>query len=241
MYCPMFDGNAGATWVQKAGPVTNPYYGKAMLHCGTDMSAGAHEDHSPQFGGVLFMAADAFHHVEGTYTADGMFRAHVYDNFKQPMQVARFKAWLEIGGRTIPLAPSADRLTLDARVGTLAFPAEMTLKMIFMSGGEEERFDFVFESFSPPASCRTNLSATTASRSFAARATSRQKPAAVCRPNRVDGRMSVPCRTRQRATNPLTPKRALSGDDVRRAVCQPCVSGTRPRTPHHLSSPCIGC
>jgi hypothetical protein len=152
MYCPMFDGNAGATWVQKAGPVTNPYYGKAMLHCGTDMSTGAHEDHSPRFGGVLFMAADAFHHVEGTYTADGMFRAHVYDNFKQPMQVTRFKAWLEIGGRTIPLAPSADRLTLDARAGTLAFPAELTLKMIFVSGGEEERFDFVFASFSPPAS-----------------------------------------------------------------------------------------
>src|SRR5688500_16208011 len=27
----------------------------------------------------------------------------------------------------------------------------------------------------------------------------------------------------------LTLKRALSGDDLRRAVCQPCVHGTRPR------------
>ncbi len=27
----------------------------------------------------------------------------------------------------------------------------------------------------------------------------------------------------------LTLKRALSGDDIRRAVCQPCVYGTRPR------------
>jgi cytochrome oxidase Cu insertion factor (SCO1/SenC/PrrC family) len=149
MYCPMFEDNAGATWVQKTGPVINPYYGKAMLRCGTDMSTGAHQDHSPRYGGVLFMAADAFHHVEGTYTGDGMFRAHVYDNFKQPMQVAGLKAWLEVGSRGIPLSPSADRLTLDARVGTLPFPAEMTLKMTFGKGTEEERFDFVFTAFSP--------------------------------------------------------------------------------------------
>ena len=149
MYCPMYEDNAGATWVQKTGPVINPYYGKAMLHCGTDMSIGAHQDHSPRYGGVLFMAPDAFHHVEGTYTADGIFRARVYDNFKQPMEVAGFKAWLEVGDRRIPLAASADRLTLDARVGTLPFPAEMTLKMIFGRGTEEERFDFVFTAFSP--------------------------------------------------------------------------------------------
>jgi hypothetical protein len=149
MYCPMYAENAGATWVQKTGPVTNPYYGQAMLRCGTDMSSGAHQDHSPRFGGVLFMAADAFHHVEGVYTADGVFRAHVYDNFKQPMLVAGFKAWLEVGDRKIPLAPSADRLTLDARVGPLPLPAEMTLKAIFRAGSDEERFDFVFAAFSP--------------------------------------------------------------------------------------------
>jgi SCO1/SenC family protein len=149
MYCPMFAENAGATWVQKAGAVRNPYYGKAMLRCGTDMSAGAHADHSPKFGGILFMAADQFHHVEGTYTADGMFRVHVYDNFKEPMQVGAFKAMLEAGGRTMRLSPSPDRRTLDARVGTLTFPAEMTLKMNFGNADEEERFDFVFPAFSP--------------------------------------------------------------------------------------------
>lgn len=148
MYCPMFADNAGATWVQKSGPVTNPYYGKAMLHCGTDMSAGAHQDHSPRFGGILFMAPDAFHHIEGTYTADGIFRAHFYDNFKQPMPVTGFTAWLEIGSRTLALTPSADRQTLDARVGTLPFPAELTLKVIFRPGSAAERFDFLFATFS---------------------------------------------------------------------------------------------
>lgn len=149
MYCPMFDGNAGATWVQKAGPVINPYYGQAMLRCGSDLSLGAHADHTPQYGGILFMAADAFHHVEGTYTADGVFRVRVYDNFRKPMLVTRFSGRVEVGGtdRSVRLAPAADRQTLDARLGTLAFPAEITLLMTLDPRASEERFDFVFPAF----------------------------------------------------------------------------------------------
>jgi len=150
MYCPMFDGNAGATWVQKAGPVTNPYYGTAMLRCGTDLSAGAHEDHSPKFGGILFMAVDAFHHVEATYTADGNFRVRVYDNFRRQMTVTRFAAYVDVAAKPpVRLMPAADRMTLDARVGALPFPAEITLRMVLDPRGPEERFDFVFPSYSP--------------------------------------------------------------------------------------------
>ena len=161
MYCPMFDGNSGATWVQKAGPVTNPYYGRAMLRCGTDLSAGAHADHSPKYGGVLFMAADAFHHVEGTYTPDGVFRVRVYDNFRRPMMVSGFRARAvlkeEFDAKTqearelvaFRLVPAADRTTLDAKVGRIPLPAEITLKMTLDPRGAEERFDFVFAEYSP--------------------------------------------------------------------------------------------
>lgn len=34
VYCPM----AGAKWVQKKGEVSNPYFGKEMLHCGEKAS-----------------------------------------------------------------------------------------------------------------------------------------------------------------------------------------------------------
>ncbi|MDO8678577.1 MAG: SCO family protein [Acidobacteriota bacterium] len=161
MYCPMFDGNRGATWVQKAGPVTNPYYGRAMLRCGTDLSAGAHADHSPKYGGVLFMAADAFHHVEGTYTPDGMFRLRVYDNFRKPMPVANFRARVVLKEEfdtarldfrelvAFRLVPAADRMTLDAHVGQIPLPAEITLKITLDPRGSEERFDFVFAAYSP--------------------------------------------------------------------------------------------
>jgi hypothetical protein len=151
MYCPMYDGNAGATWVQKAGPVTNPYYGGTMLRCGTDLSIGAHADHSPLFGGVLFMAADQFHHIEGTYTADGLFRVRIYDNFKKQISARGFKAVVRIGDRgpSITLAPPADGMTLDASVGALPMPAEITVMMTLDPRGPDERFDFVFPSYSP--------------------------------------------------------------------------------------------
>ena len=154
MYCPMFDNNAGATRVQKAGPVANPYYGQAMLRCGTDLSVGAHADHSPKHGGVLFMGADAFHHVEGTYTEDGIFRVYVDDNFRKPMKVAAFRGRVEIGNRSIRLAPAADGLTLEANVGKMKLPAELTLWMVLDPRGDEERFDFVFASYSPDPTAR---------------------------------------------------------------------------------------
>ena len=163
MYCPMFDGNKGATWVQKSGPVTNPYYGQTMLRCGTDLTTGAHADHSPKYGGELFMAADAFHHVEGTYTPDGMFRVRVYDNFSKILPVAGFRARVVLKEEFDParqevreliafrLLPSADTMTLDARVGQISLPAELTLKVTLDPRGAEERFDFVFTKYSPKA------------------------------------------------------------------------------------------
>lgn len=150
MYCPMFAGNAGATWVQKAGPVTNPYLGSSMLRCGTDLSAGAHADHSAKFGGVLFMAADGFHHVEGTYTADGWFHVRLYDNFRKQIPVAGFQARAVLDEKVSkPLVPAREGLTLDVKVGTRAWPAEITLEIVLERGAPEERFDFVFASHSP--------------------------------------------------------------------------------------------
>ena len=154
-YCPMYD--AGSNWVQRDGPVRNPYFGSAMLTCGVvDAAAGAHMDHGPQHGGTVFMAPDSFHHIEGTYPEPGVFRVYATDNYREAVDI---RGW---GGRAVTeeaydadtdefievsafdLVPSPDGAYLEALIPDGAVPEEVTAKVIFQDGFPAERFDFIF-------------------------------------------------------------------------------------------------
>lgn len=157
-YCPMYDG--GSNWVQRDGPVRNPFYGSEMLTCGVvDAAPGAHMDHSPRNGGIVFMAPDSFHHIEGTYPERGLFRLYATDNYREPVDVS---AW---SGRVVleedydeesdefievtafDLVPSPGGEYLEAAVGDLDAPAEITAKVVFVEDFPEERFDFIFAEY----------------------------------------------------------------------------------------------
>ena len=158
-YCPMFAG--GSNWIQRDGPVRNPYYGSAMLTCGVvDAAPGAHMDHTPRHGGIVFMAPDSFHHLEGTYSEPGVFRLYVTDNFREPVNVSVFS------GRAVTeesyvaatdefrevtafeLVSSAEGAYLEASVEALQMPADVIAKVVFEAGFPEERFDFIFAELS---------------------------------------------------------------------------------------------
>ena len=158
-YCPMYDG--GSNWVQADGPVRNPYYGSVMLTCGVLGSAeGAHMDHTPRQNGLVFMAPDSFHHIEGTYPEQGVFRLYATDNYREPVDMS---TW---GGRVVleeeydaatdeftevvafDLVPSPDGDFLEAVVGDLPLPAEIIAKVIFLEDLPVERFDFIFSAYS---------------------------------------------------------------------------------------------
>ena len=158
-YCPMYDQESA--WVQRDGPVRNPYYGSEMLTCGVvDAAPGAHMDHSPQHGGIVFMAPDSFHHIEGAYPEEGVFRLYVTNNYREPVDVGHWsgRAVLEekydeatdefIDVIVSDLVPSSDGMFLEAAVGGLVPPTEVTAKVIFATEVPEERFDFVFPSYS---------------------------------------------------------------------------------------------
>lgn len=40
VHCPMVDEDGGADWLQRAGPIRNPYFGSDMLSCGAPVPAG---------------------------------------------------------------------------------------------------------------------------------------------------------------------------------------------------------
>jgi hypothetical protein len=118
-----------------------------------------HGNHNPQHGGQFFMAADNWHHVEGTYPRAGVFRLYVYDDYARPLAPAvlrRVAARVVTNERydaktrtstdvtAFQLRPSRDGAYLEARVTGVTFPAAMTAKITLKPDAPEYRFDFTF-------------------------------------------------------------------------------------------------
>jgi Heavy metal binding domain len=118
----------------------------------------AHGDHNPRHGGQFFMASDNFHHLEGTYPRDGVFRVYFYDDFTRPLGRAETSAFVARAvtrevfdpatktykeAEAVPLTLAKSGSYFEARVPA-ALPAQITAKVTFKPGETEHRFDFSF-------------------------------------------------------------------------------------------------
>ncbi|HKE88344.1 MAG TPA: heavy metal-binding domain-containing protein [Vicinamibacterales bacterium] len=119
-----------------------------------------HGNHNPQHGGQFFMAPDNWHHLEGAYPAQRVFRLYLYDDYGRPLAADKIRA---VQARVVTkenfdpatrqttdvlafaLKAVRNRPYLEARVDTAALPAEMTAKVRFANDQPEYRFDFTFE------------------------------------------------------------------------------------------------
>jgi hypothetical protein len=126
-----------------------------------------HANHNPRHGGLFFMAPDLWHHLEGVYSQDETFRVYLYDDYTKPLAPELAK---QVAGRVVmketfdpatrttreisvaPLALAANGEYLEAHVGRMKLPAEMTAKVKFTRDTQEYRFDFAFPEFSVDAS-----------------------------------------------------------------------------------------
>ena len=120
-----------------------------------------HGNHNPQHGGQFFMAPDNWHHLEGTYPRDRVFRLYLYDDYARPLSPADMK---RVRARVVtretfnpatkrtteitafPLRVSGDGAYLEARLDPVKLPAEMTAKVRIKPDSPEYRFDFTFQS-----------------------------------------------------------------------------------------------
>ncbi len=146
----------------------------------------AHGDHNPRHGGQFFMAADAWHHVEGTYSQSGLFKVFFYDNFTKPFAV-RGKGMTGVVAvrdaqdkeiATAPLTIGRDGTTMEAKLppAAAALPLRVTLKMKFSATMAEQPFDFQFNELSKDSIAGTTVGPTSTPRPTAAPAA--PKPAA---------------------------------------------------------------
>jgi hypothetical protein len=148
----------------------------------------AHGDHNPRHGGQFFMASDNFHHLEGTYPREGIFRLYFYDDFTRPLPrqttsgfsaraVTRelydpaTKTYKEM--EAFPLAVSKDGRYFEGHVPT-GLPAQITAKVKFKADEAEHRFDFSFPAvtvepkpgtpmtLAPPSAAKAQFEATAA-------------------------------------------------------------------------------
>jgi Heavy metal binding domain len=102
--------------------------------------AMAHGDHNPRHGGILFMAPNGYHHLEGTLSEDGTFRLYLYDDFTRPIGVDGFEA--RVG--EVALERASDESLLSTTVAASPRPVEVVLHLRFPDDSEAARFDFVF-------------------------------------------------------------------------------------------------
>src|SRR5262245_17959384 len=111
-----------------------------------------HGDHNPKHGGLFFMAPDGWHHLEGTYPRDGLFRLYFYNDYAKPLPPRGFVATVSILDasdaeivRNLPLKQGRVANTMEVILPKV--PAQLPVRLLArvkFGGGADSPFNFQF-------------------------------------------------------------------------------------------------
>jgi uncharacterized protein YceK len=119
-----------------------------------------HADHEAKHGGIFFMAADNWHHLEGVMASPTEFRLYLYDNFTKPITVEKYKATADV----VPLDAKGDEIGKPAKLtlqpankneylaaaipAEMKFPLALTVRVTLKEGERPALFNFTFDKVS---------------------------------------------------------------------------------------------
>ncbi len=115
-----------------------------------------HGDHNPRHGGLFFMAADQWHHIEGTLAEPNVFRVFFYNDMTQPLAADAFTGRVVTAdanatpvGTPVPLKSGSGAANiLEAPIPDGAPPLNLKLFLKFNPNDKEQVFDFTFTGYS---------------------------------------------------------------------------------------------
>jgi hypothetical protein len=138
-------------------------YGKpgACPVCGMQLKppTEAHGDHDSKHDGILFMAANGYHHLEGVLPSRDEFRLYLYNDFTRPIPASRFAEGssveiVSVGGSPageptrLALVSSGDEYLRVSLPEGLALPVEINVRLQFEGSDEPDLFNFSFDRLS---------------------------------------------------------------------------------------------
>ena len=150
-----------------------------------------HGDHNPKHGGQFFMAPDAWHHIEGTYPAAGLFRLYFYNDYSKPLVPTGFTATVSLLDaqdretvRDIPLKPGRISNTMEAALPreSASLPVRLLAHVAFAANKQPNAFNFTFPATTtepiatPPATTTARVNRSAASQPSRPAATSTAQP-----------------------------------------------------------------